>query len=99
MNLRSGAVVGAGLVPPHARAAFEEGVGLVMAEWTALALAVENEWGGPYSRDKARELVGYVASWFYGRKGEWMDGLGCLGLSLPCPDTKAVGGAEAGSAR
>jgi pre-rRNA-processing protein TSR2 len=70
MNLRSGAVVGAGLVPPELRPTFEEGVSLVMAQWTALALAVENEWGGPYSRDKARELAGHVAGWFYGRKGE-----------------------------
>lgn len=75
MNLRSGAVVGAGLVPPAARPAFEEGVGLVLAQWTALALAVENEWGGPFSRDKARELAGHVAEWFYGRKGEYFGSL------------------------
>lgn len=69
MELRNGTVVGQGFMPPERRPLFEEGVSLVFRQWTALCLAVENEWGGPYSKDKAQQLLEDVIQWFYGRKG------------------------------
>ncbi|XP_061996055.1 pre-rRNA-processing protein TSR2-like [Rosa rugosa] len=44
-------------------AAFQEGVGLVLSRWSALQLAVENEWGGRESRLKAEQLVSDIVSW------------------------------------
>lgn len=41
----------------------------VFTGWTALVLAVENEWGGPHSVDKANQIIQDVIEWFYGRKG------------------------------
>ncbi|KAM5546454.1 hypothetical protein ABKV19_002453 [Rosa sericea] len=46
-----------------AAAAFQEGVGLVLSRWSALQLAVENEWGGRDSRLKAEQLVSDIVSW------------------------------------
>ena len=54
---------------PEARPAFEEGTALIFSRWTALELAVENEWGGRNSRQKADELIAEALDWFYGRKG------------------------------
>ncbi|XP_050378834.1 pre-rRNA-processing protein TSR2-like [Argentina anserina] len=42
---------------------FQEGVGLVMSRWSALQLAVENEWGGRDSRQKAEQLVSDIVYW------------------------------------
>jgi pre-rRNA-processing protein TSR2 len=58
---------------PEAKAGFEEGVGLVFSQWTALCLAVEQEWGGPDSEDKANYMIDDVIQWFYKKKG------GCSG--------------------
>eukprot|EP01018_Ginkgo_biloba_P039794 Gb_05218 [translate_table: standard] len=54
--------------PPQALSAeafgkFEEGVGLVLARWTALQMAVQNEWGGRSSRQKADQLGADIVSW------------------------------------
>jgi hypothetical protein len=71
MELRSGHVAGPPLqLPsPEAKAGFEEGVGLVFSQWTALCLAVEQEWGGPDSEAKANYLIDDTILWFYKKKG------------------------------
>lgn len=53
----------------QAKEGFEEGVGLLFSAWTALVLAVENEWGGPDSSDKANFLIDDIIQWFYRKKG------------------------------
>ncbi|KAH9310430.1 hypothetical protein KI387_025465 [Taxus chinensis] len=42
---------------------FEEGVGLVLSRWTALQMAVQNEWGGKSSAVKAHQLSTDIVSW------------------------------------
>ncbi|PKA51921.1 hypothetical protein AXF42_Ash008150 [Apostasia shenzhenica] len=42
----------------------EEGISLVLSRWTALQMAVENEWGGRDSRRKYDELASSIFSWF-----------------------------------
>ncbi|CAB4281851.1 unnamed protein product [Prunus armeniaca] len=42
----------------------QEGIGLVLSRWSALQLAVENEWGGRDSRLKAEQLITDIFSWF-----------------------------------
>lgn len=43
---------------------------LVMgSRWTALCLAVENEWGGRDSRQKADQMYQDILAWFYDNKG------------------------------
>jgi Pre-rRNA-processing protein TSR2 len=71
MDLRSGRVTGPPLVlpSPAAKAGFEEGVGLIFSQWTALVLAVENGWGGSQSATKADEMIEDVLEWFYRKKG------------------------------
>jgi hypothetical protein len=69
MELRNGTVIGRSQLPPEARPAFEEGVGLIFSQWTALCLAVENEWGGPMSSDKADQLIDDIIQWFYRKRG------------------------------
>jgi hypothetical protein len=72
MNLRSGTVVGAHILKPEHRPAFEEGVRQAFKRWTALCLAIENAWGGEgeMSRQKGGALVDEVVQWFYRRKEE-----------------------------
>ncbi|XP_068311994.1 uncharacterized protein [Pyrus communis] len=48
----------------EAGSVFQEGIGLVLSRWSALQLAVENEWGGRDSRRKAEQLVADIFSWF-----------------------------------
>ncbi|MCO5579161.1 hypothetical protein L7F22_033014 [Adiantum nelumboides] len=42
---------------------FHQGVGLVLASWTALQLAIHNEWGGPSSHLKAQQLHNDIFQW------------------------------------
>ena len=90
MNLRSGTVVGAHVLNPQHRPAFEgesqpplhatagsdllfstlEGIRQIFSRWTALCLAVEQQWGGGSSAEKARSLHEEILDWFYSRKGE-----------------------------
>ncbi|KAJ1893133.1 rRNA accumulation- protein [Kickxella alabastrina] len=44
--------------------AFIEGVDHILAKWTALALAVENEWGGSDTEDKRENMVDEVVEFF-----------------------------------
>ena len=73
MLLRNMALVGGGQrrveLPAQHRAVFEEGVVLLFQRWTALQLAVHNEWGGSASKDKADQLLRDVLDWFYSSKG------------------------------
>jgi pre-rRNA-processing protein TSR2 len=82
MELRSGSVVGqekptsssasstvVGRLTNEAIAVLGEGIRLCFLRWTALQLAVENEWGGHTSKLKAQQLQSDVLSWFTRSKG------------------------------
>ncbi len=51
------------------RPQFEEGMSLVFRRWTALLLALEGQWGGPTSGDKAQALYEDALDWFYRQQG------------------------------
>jgi hypothetical protein len=84
MELRSGSVVGqekptssssasstvVGRLTSEAVAVLGEGIRLCFLRWTALQLAVENEWGGHTSKLKAQQLQSDVLSWFTRSKGK-----------------------------
>jgi pre-rRNA-processing protein TSR2 len=53
-----------------AKEGFEEGVGIIFSQWTALVLAVENQWGGSESANKADYFIEDILEWFYKKKGE-----------------------------
>ena len=60
--------------PPKALSAealpiFSEGIGLILSQWWALQMAVENEWGGRDSRLKADQIASDIVSWFTHSKG------------------------------
>ncbi|XP_025888055.1 uncharacterized protein [Solanum lycopersicum] len=40
----------------EAAAQLQEGIGLVLTRWTALQMAIENEWGGRDTREKSNQL-------------------------------------------
>jgi pre-rRNA-processing protein TSR2 len=72
MILRNMALVGQTTkreMPPEMRSIFEQGVFLLFKRWTALQLAVQNEWGGSRSAEKAQQLLTDVTEWFYTAKG------------------------------
>lgn len=76
MELRNGRTVGLhGPMPTDRRPAFEEGVAAAFTQWTALCLAVENQWGGPHSVDKANQVIQDVIDWFYDKKEHYADDL------------------------
>ncbi|KAG7024555.1 Pre-rRNA-processing protein TSR2-like protein [Cucurbita argyrosperma subsp. argyrosperma] len=52
------------LLPAGALPLFQEGIGLVLSRWSALQLAVENEWGGRDSRRKVELLCSDILTWF-----------------------------------
>ncbi|KAF8392408.1 hypothetical protein HHK36_022750 [Tetracentron sinense] len=54
---------------PEARSILGEGITLLLSRWTALQMAVENEWGGRDSRMKSEKLVADIFSWFSQSKG------------------------------
>ena len=58
-------------LPQEARPYFEEGARLLFSRWTALCLALENEWGGANSREKGQWLLQEAVQWFYRNKGGW----------------------------
>ncbi|KAJ6876976.1 pre-rRNA-processing protein TSR2 [Populus alba x Populus x berolinensis] len=43
---------------------FREGIRLILSKWSALQLAVENEWGGRGSHLLAEQLASDIFSWF-----------------------------------
>lgn len=66
MQLRNGSIVGGspGTLSTSGRELFEEGVGLVFQRWTALCLAIDQQWGGQSSAEKAEDLYSDVLHWF-----------------------------------
>lgn len=74
-------------IPQNVRPAFEEGVSLICSNWTALGLAVENEWGGRNSREKADQLIADTRAWFYSKKGG-------PSIAPPPPASKCVSGCD-----
>lgn len=67
--------MGSHAMPAQNRAVFEEGVALALTKWTCLALAVENQWGGASSVEKANLLISDIVAWFYRRKEHFVDEL------------------------
>ena len=55
-------------MPPEHHAAFREGLLGLLARWTALQLAVANEWGGADSLQKFRDAGEELCEWFLGPK-------------------------------
>jgi len=71
METRSGAVNRTlHQLTQEAKAGFEEGVGLIFSQWTALVLAVENQWGGSNSEQKADYFIEDILEWFYRKRGQ-----------------------------
>ncbi|KAK3143952.1 hypothetical protein QOZ80_4AG0307040 [Eleusine coracana subsp. coracana] len=57
------------LISAEARAVLGEAIRLVFSRWTALQVAVEDQWGGRDSRAKADQFGKSILSWFYRSKG------------------------------
>lgn len=60
--------------PPRALTAeampvFSEGTYLILSRWSALRMAVDNEWGGRDSSQKADQLTSDIISWFTQSRG------------------------------
>lgn len=51
-------------LPPESAPLFSEGISLILSRWSALQMAVENEWGGRGSRAIAEQLGSDIFSWF-----------------------------------
>nr|ACG24565.1 pre-rRNA-processing protein TSR2 [Zea mays] len=62
---------GGGPGPISAEAALGEAIKLVFGRWTALQMAVENQWGGRDSRAKADQLGESILFWFCRTKGPY----------------------------
>ncbi|XP_066324483.1 pre-rRNA-processing protein TSR2-like [Miscanthus floridulus] len=58
-----------GPISAEAEAALGEAIRLVFGRWTALQMAVENQWGGRDSRAKADQFGESVLFWFCRTKG------------------------------
>ena len=58
-------------IPEEIKKLVEEGCFLIFMRWTALQLAIHNEWGGSDSKDKAQSLLEEVIEWFYTAKGTY----------------------------
>jgi len=89
MELRSGYTTGVGMMPEACKPYFEEGARLVFRRWTALALAVEGQWGGAMSKEKANALVEGCIEWFYRSRGALAAACGALAA---CGGPAAAGG-------
>ncbi|KAF9622620.1 hypothetical protein IFM89_032519 [Coptis chinensis] len=46
-----------------------EGINLILSRWTALQMAVQNEWGGRLSRQKSENLASDILNFFAQSKG------------------------------
>ncbi|KAJ4832090.1 hypothetical protein Tsubulata_049429 [Turnera subulata] len=56
------------LLTEESGSVFGEGISLLLSNWSALQLAVENEWGGRGSRRIADQMVSDIFSWFTSSK-------------------------------
>jgi hypothetical protein len=54
-------------LPDEHKPAFAAAVRGALSRWTALRLAVENEWGGERSRELAAELEDSIINWFHAK--------------------------------
>ena len=72
MLLRNGALAGGstGQLQTDTQPLFEEGVTLVFRRWTALLLALDMQWGGKDSAQKAQDIYEHTIFWFRNNKGE-----------------------------
>ncbi|KAL3728150.1 hypothetical protein ACJRO7_032841 [Eucalyptus globulus] len=59
-------------LPEPAVPIFSEGVALTLSRWSALQMAVDNEWGGRSSRQRADELGHDVFTWFTQSKARFV---------------------------
>jgi len=58
---------------PEANKNFQEGLGSVFRQWTALELAVHHEWGGSQSSQRANELMQEILDMFLGPERIYKD--------------------------
>ncbi|KAF3321707.1 pre-rRNA-processing protein TSR2 [Carex littledalei] len=75
MDYSNGGGVAPQVLSGESAAIFSEGISLVLSRWTALQMAVENQWGGRESRGKADELFASIQSWFFKTKPLYIDEL------------------------
>ncbi|WOH01559.1 hypothetical protein DCAR_0520943 [Daucus carota subsp. sativus] len=47
----------------------QEGINLILSRWSSLQVAVENEFGGRYSRERSQQLPVNIFTWFTQSKG------------------------------
>lgn len=63
---------------PQAVQYFQEGVGSVLRQWTALELAIFHQWGGPDSATRADSLVKEIVELFLGPDKIYKDDIALL---------------------
>ena len=56
-------------ISAESAAQLQEGISLLLSRWSALQMAVENEWGGHDSRLKSHQLASDIFSWLTQSKG------------------------------
>lgn len=56
-------------LPAEATPIMNEGIALTLTRWSALQMAVDNNWGGRNSGRKADQLIDEILSWFVHSKG------------------------------
>lgn len=66
------------MAKPRARDAFNQAVVAVLCNWKALQIAVDNEFGGHYTREKATWLQQVTAEYF------WSNGM-CVASTRTAP--------------
>lgn len=84
---------GGGPISTQAAAALAEGINLVFGRWTALQMAVENQWGGRDSRAKADQFGESLHSWFCRSRGTYSS-FSILGLFTPLEASSGSLGAQ-----
>ncbi|GAB4835965.1 hypothetical protein Ancab_000884 [Ancistrocladus abbreviatus] len=57
---------------------FQDGISLLLSGWSALQMAVDNEWGGPHSRSIALQFASDIFNWFNLSKELYIDDLEAL---------------------
>lgn len=60
-------------IHPDCVEAFSQGLGAVFRQWTALELAVHNQWGGPNSAEKADTLMRECLALFEDPRNRYKD--------------------------
>ncbi|KAH9688332.1 pre-rrna-processing protein tsr2 [Citrus sinensis] len=70
---------------PESAPLFSEGISLVLSRWSALQMAIKNEWGGRGSRALAEQLGSDIFAWFTQSKENILDE-GMLSLNAMIED-------------